>query len=193
MNERREIGALSDEALMLQVKEGDHKCFEELLHRYEKQLLSFFYRQLGDYEGSKDLLMETFMRIYNAANRYEPRAKFSTYIYRIARNVCINEFRKRETRKAESLDVLSEDTGMEIPADELNAVEIMVQKEQQEMVRRSLDILTEDQRTILILAEYQELPYERIAQIMNCTVGTVKSRMHRARQRIKEWMEDHVM
>lgn len=193
MNDLHDIGALSDEALMLHVKEGDHRCFETLLHRYEKQLLSFFYRQLGDYEGSKDLLMETFIRVYNAAARYEPRAKFSTYIYQIARNICINEFRKREIRRADSLDVMGEESGIEIAGEDLNPVQIMEQRERQEMVRQSLDILTEDQRTILILSEYQELPYERIAQIMNCTVGTVKSRMHRAKEKIKEWMERHGM
>ncbi|MBN1552571.1 sigma-70 family RNA polymerase sigma factor, partial [bacterium] len=165
----------------------------ELLKRYERQLLNFFFRQLGDYDGAKDLMMDTFMRIYKAADRYEPRSKFSTYIYRIARNLCINEFRKREVRKADSLDLMGEETGMEPAGNELTPDEFMVRQERQIMVRRALMELSEDQRTILILSEYQGLDYEKIAQVMGCSLGTVKSRVFRARQKIREWMESHGM
>ena len=193
MNNRETITDISDEALMLRVKDGDHRSFEELLKRYERQLMNFVYRQLGDYDSSRDLVMETFLRIYRAASRYEPRAKFSTYIYQVTRNVCINEYRKRELRKTDSLDEMDEASGMQIASDDLNPAEELEQKERQSMVRRALAELTEDQRTIIVLAEYQDMPYDRIAEVMGCSVGTVKSRMHRARARIKEWMESHDM
>ncbi len=193
MNANGHISDLSDEALMLRVKDGDQRAFGELLARYERQLLNFFYRQMGDYDGAKDLLMDTFLRIYKAADRYEPRSKFSTFIYQVARNLCINEYRKREFRKADSLDEMEEVSGIEVAGDQLNPAEVMEQEELRDMVQRALDSLPEDQRTILILSEYQGLQYDRIAQIMGCSVGTVKSRMFRARQKIKEWMETYGM
>ncbi len=176
---------------MLLVRDGDHKAFEELLRRYEKQLLSFFYRQTSDYDGAKDLVMDVFLKLYQAAPRYEPRAKFSTYIYQIARNLSINEFKKRQFRKTSSLDEMDEEDGIEIAGNEPNAMEIMERKEKQQMVQMALNSLNEEQRTILILTEYQGLPIDRVAQIMGCSVGTIKSRMFRARQRIKEWMVEH--
>lgn len=194
MNSSRELlRDYSDEALMLRVKDGDHRAFEELLRRYEKQLLSFFYRQTSDYDGAKDLVMDTFLKLYQASARYEPRAKFSTYIYQIARNLSINEYNKRQFRKTSSLDEMDEGEGIEVPGTDLNAMELMERQEKQQLVQMALNSLNEEQRTILILTEYQELPIDRVAQIMACSVGTVKSRMFRARQRIKEWMVDHGM
>ncbi len=191
MSPERQIGDLSDEAVMLRVKDDDHQAFAELMKRYERQLLAFIYRQLGDHETSKDLLMDTFLRIYKAAPRYEPRAKFSTYIYQIARNLCINEYRKREIRKTESLDQMEAGSGIEVAGTDLNPAEHLERQERRNLVQKALNSLPEDQRTILILAEYQGIRYEKIAEIMGCSVGTVKSRMFRARQKIKEWMENY--
>jgi len=191
MNHSLRQSDLSDEALMLRVKDGDHDAFGKLLQRYERQLLVFFLRQLGDEEGARDLVMETFLRIYKAASRYEPKAKFSTYIYQIARNLFINESKKRRFRRTESLDDLNEETGLEIADEDLDPEQMLQRKEQQLLVQKALQQLPEDQRTILILVEYQELSYERVSQIIGCSIGTVKSRMHRARQKIKEWMEEH--
>ena len=181
----------SDEALMLEVKRGNHACFEELLRRYERSIHNFIFRQLGDNEIAKDLLMETFIRIFKAAERYEPRSKFSTYIYQIARNLCINEYKKRSLRKMDSLDALNEEAGIEFAGDGLDPEEEQHRYEQQRLVQQALESLPEDQRMILILSEFQGHSYERIAQIMNCTIGTVKSRMYRARHKIREWMENH--
>lgn len=191
MTDPQSLRDLSDEALMLRVRDGDHRAFSDLLNRYEKQLLNFFYRHSSDYEASKDMVMDTFMRIYQAAERYEPRAKFSTYLYQVARNLSINEFKKREIRKADSIDEMDENSGFEIADKKLNPIEVMEKREVQLMVQKALDSLPEEQRTIIILTEYQELPYERVAEIMGCTIGTVKSRLFRARQKIKEWMEDY--
>jgi RNA polymerase sigma-70 factor, ECF subfamily len=191
MTSPAQLQNLSDEALMLRVRDGDQASFGLLLQRYEKQLINFFYRQFSDYELAKDLLMDVFLRIYQAADRYEPRAKFSTYIYQVARNLSINEYKKREIRKADSLEDLDENTGLEIADGNLSAVELMERHETQRMVQDALTSLSEEHRTILILTEFQELPYDKVAQIMGCSVGTVKSRMFRARQKIKEWMESH--
>ena len=184
------LAELSDEALMLRVKGGDHDAFGELLKRYERQLIVFFLRQLGDEEGARDLAMDTFLRVYKAAGRYEPKAKFSTYIYQIARNLFINESKKRSFRKTESLEEISENTGLQVAGEGLDPEQVYFTSEQQSMVQEALQQLPEDQRMILILVEYQDLSYERVAQIMGCSMGTVKSRMFRARQKIKEWMEE---
>ncbi|MBN1879228.1 sigma-70 family RNA polymerase sigma factor [bacterium] len=191
MSDSISVTDLSDEALMLQVKDGNHDAFGELLRRYERQLTVFFLRQLGDEDGARDLVMDTFLRIYKAAYRYEPRAKFSTYIYQVARNLIINEAQKREIRKADSLDQMNENSSLQLAMDDPDPEQVLARKEQQLLVQKALEDLPEDQRTILILLEYQELSYERVAQIMGCSMGTVKSRMHRARQKVREWMEQH--
>ena len=182
---------LSDESLMLRVKEGDHRAFEILVSRYEQKLLSFAYRLLGDFDGAKDLVMETFLRIYKHALKYEPRSKFSTYIYKVTRNLCINEFKKREFRKTDSLDELGINEGFEYAGSSLNPAEVLERSERQQLVQKALSELPEDQKTILILTEFQGMSYERVAQVMGCSMGTVKSRIHRARKKIKEWMERH--
>ena len=191
MSDSISLSDLSDEALMLRVKDGNHDAFSELLRRYERQLTVFFLRQLGDEDGARDLLMDTFLRIYKAAYRYEPRAKFSTYIYQVARNLIINEAQKRAFRKTDSLDQINEESNVQIAVEDPDPEQVLSRREQQLMVQQALEELPEDQRTILILVEYQDLSYERVAQIMNCSVGTVKSRMHRARQKVREWMESH--
>lgn len=191
MSDSISLSDLSDEALMLRVKDGNHDAFSELLRRYERQLTVFFLRQLGDEDGARDLLMDTFLRIYKAAYRYEPRAKFSTYIYQVARNLIINEAQKRAFRKTDSLDQINEESSVQLAGRDPDPEQVLSRREQQLMVQQALEELPEDQRTILILVEYQDLSYERVAQIMNCSVGTVKSRMHRARQKVREWMENH--
>ncbi|MGB3975639.1 MAG: sigma-70 family RNA polymerase sigma factor [bacterium] len=191
MTESKMFLDISDEALMLRVKDGDHDAFGELLRRYERQLAAFFYRLLRDEEGARDLVMDTFLRVYKAAHRYEPRAKFSTYVYQIARNLFINESQKRDFRKTDSLDEINESSSLQLVDQELDPEQELSRREQSDLVSRALSELPEDQRTILILVEYQELSYERVAQIMDCSIGTVKSRMHRARQKVREWMENH--
>lgn len=189
MTESLKPADVSDEALMLRVRDGDHDAFGELLKRYERQLFVFFLRQFGEEESARDYVMDTFLRVYRAASRYEPRAKFSTYIYQIARNLAINESRKRQFRRTESLDEIKEDSGVQIAGDDPNPERILEIRERRALVQEALRQLPEDQRTILILVEYQELTYERVSQIMGCSIGTIKSRMHRARQKIREWME----
>ncbi len=190
MNDSLKPSALSDEALMLRVRDGDHDAFGELLNRYERQLFVFFLRQFGDEEAARDYVMDTFLRVYRAASRYEPKAKFSTYIYQIARNLAINESRKLQFRRTESLDEIKEDGGVQIAGDALDPEAVLELRERQALVQEALRQLPEDQRTILILVEYQDLTYERVSQIMGCSIGTIKSRMHRARQKIREWMEN---
>lgn len=191
MNDPQVLSDMSDEALMLRVKNGDHDAFGVIMQRYERQLVVFFLRQLRDEDGARDLVMDTFLRVYKAAYRYEPRAKFSTYIYQIARNLVINESRKREIRKTDSLDEMNDDSSIHLAGNILNPEQAFARDEQTRLVHRALDELPEDQRTILILVEYQDLSYEKVAQIMECSIGTVKSRMHRARQKVREWMENH--
>jgi RNA polymerase sigma-70 factor, ECF subfamily len=191
MIESQTFSDISDEALMLRVKNGDHDSFGELLRRYERQLTVFFFRQLRDEDGARDLVMDTFLRVYKAAYKYEPRAKFSTYIYQIARNLLINESQKREFRKTDSLDDMHENSNLQLAEDTLDPEQELSRRELSDLVTKALNELPEDQRTILILVEYQEFSYERVAQIMGCSIGTVKSRIHRARQKVREWMENH--
>jgi RNA polymerase sigma-70 factor (ECF subfamily) len=190
----------SDEELMLRTKAGDRASFGELMRRYRQSLYSFIYRMVGDEALSQDLYQETFLRVYRYAPRYEPRSAFSTFLYTIASNLAINEIKKRKIRRM--IPLLREDSRdrqhpeveaspyvrrMESP---LDAAE---REERVEMVRRAIEQLSPSHRVVIVLAEYEGLPYGEIAEIIGVPVGTVKSRINRAKARIKEWIERHEM
>jgi len=169
----------ADGALMWRVREGDEKALTELIDKWKTPLLNFFYRSLGSYGQAEDLAQMTFVRIYRSAARYEPRAKFSTYLFHIARRLLINEYRHRQRKPLETVDP------MELPAisdyqDERDVNEI------EEAFSQAIGNLPEKHATALLLLKQQELSYEEIAELMDASVGAVKTWIFRARAQLKE-------
>ncbi len=191
------VEALSDHELVAAAKEGDELAFQEVVRRYRTPITNFVYRMLNDYEMAIDLAQETFVRIYTSIGRYEANYSFSTYIYRIASNLAISEIRKRKRRKVVSLfGMFTGDDGEPIehdPPDKRQLAEdALLEDERKRAVRRAISSLPEKYRTALVLRDIEDHSYEEIAAILDLSEGTVKSRINRARNLLREKLE-HVL
>ncbi|MBI1928380.1 sigma-70 family RNA polymerase sigma factor [Candidatus Poribacteria bacterium] len=181
----------SDEELMMKCRNGDMSAFELLVMRYKDLIINFIYRSIGDYHRAEELSQETFLRVFKSASRYEPKCQFKNWIYLIATNLCRNEIRNRQRRNTVFLDDL-------VPEDEdVNYSSLMMdvhnlpdelyeKKEQHLLIQQTINRLPENQRTALLLVTYQNMRYEEIAEVLDCSVSAVKSLIHRARQTMKK-------
>ena len=182
----------SDVALMLRVRDGDTDAFRELIERHQRAVINTIHRAIGDAWEAEDLAQRVFVQVYRSANRYQPTAKFTTWLFTITRNTILNEHRRRSRHRSESLEALqeprepdgagwqAEDTSARDPAQEA------VERELQEKIREAIQELPEAQRTAVILCRYEGLAYEEIAKVLGCSVSATKSLLHRARLTLKE-------
>jgi len=188
----------SDHALLEGTLAGDEDAFAELVGRYRNQITSYIYRMINDYDGAVDLAQETFVRVYRAAGRYESTYAFSTYIYRIATNLAISELRKRKRHRLVSLTgLLTSPDGEELmdfnPPD-LNPLQdvVLVDAERRAVVKRAISTLPERYRAPLVLRDVEGKSYDEIAAILSTSEGTVKSRINRARNFLRDKMRTYV-
>jgi len=181
-----------DADLLLALKEGDFAAFSALVDRHQRSLINFFYHLCWDHQAAEDCAQEVFLRVYSHLDTYQPQAKFTTFLFRIARNLWIDRLRTVAVHgKPASLDRRPDggegrSLGDRLPARSLNPVEILAREEQQAALQRALDRLPEEQKAVVILSEIQGLKYQDIGAILDVPVGTVKSRMHTAMERLKE-------
>ena len=181
-----------DAALLLALKDGDFAAFSELVDRHQRSLINFFYHLCWDRQTAEDCAQEVFLRVYSHLDRYEPQAKFTTFLFRIARNLWIDRARSAAVHgKPASLDRRTDDgdgrsLGDRVPSRTLSPVDILAKEEQQAALQRALDQLPEEQKAVVILSEIQGLKYQDIGAILDVPVGTVKSRMHTAMEKLKE-------
>lgn len=177
---------ISDEELMLFYQKGNSSAFEELFSRYQKEIYNFICRFLGDVEGASEAFQEVFERVIRSGASYSPKAKFSTWVYTIARNYCIDLFRKKKLRRVVSLDEPGylDDDGLTLgdrlsdkgplPDEEISAMDLG-----QKLVF-ALNHINPDQREVFLLRERQGLQFEEISKIIGVSLNTVKSRMRYA-------------
>jgi RNA polymerase sigma-70 factor (ECF subfamily) len=188
----------SDHALLEGTLAGDEDAFAELVSRYRNQITSYIYRMTNDYDGAVDLAQETFIRVYRAAGRYQTTHAFSTYIYRIATNLAISELRKRKRRRLVSLTgLLASSDGGEVrdfdapdgrPLQDVT----LVDTEKRQAVKRAISTLPEKYRAPLVLRDVEGKSYDEIAQILRTSEGTVKSRINRARNFLRDKMRNYI-
>ena len=182
----------SDVALMLRVRDGDTDAFRVLVERHQRAVINTIHRAIGDAWEAEDLAQRVFLQVYRSAKRYQPTAKFTTWLFTITRNTILNEHRRRSRHAAESLEALQNpadpestgwqatDTSTPDPAREA------VESELKEKIMEAVHELPEAQRTAVILCRYEGLSYEEIAEVLDCTVSATKSLLHRARLTLKE-------
>lgn len=186
-----------DAALMLRVRQGDRVAFEALVDKYKQPVMNLAYRTLHDATEAEDLAQHVFLQVFKSAHRYEVSAKFSTWLFTIARNLCLNEIRRRSRHPAESLDQSApeheelplrqfEDTKTYSPPDSL------LYDELEEKIDRALRALPEKQRTAILLCRQDELSYEEIAQVLGCSVSATKSLIHRGRETLKQKLKPYL-
>jgi RNA polymerase sigma-70 factor, ECF subfamily len=190
------VAKIDDHALLAATQAGDETAFQEIVRRYRNQITSYVYRMIDDYEKAVDIAQETFVRVYMNVDRYQATYSFSTYIYRIAHNLAITELRQRKRRKLIPLptffsDKDSEEVEVEIPDQrQVQADEAMIADERRHAVARAIASLPEKYRAPLVLCDMEEKSYEEISEVLGLPTGTVKSRINRARNLLKDKLRD---
>jgi RNA polymerase sigma-70 factor (ECF subfamily) len=192
------VETLSDHELLEATKLGDEAAFAEIIHRYRNPITNFIYRMLNDYEEAIDLAQETFVRVYQAAERYHAGYAFSTYIYRIASNLAISELRKRKRRRLMSLTGLfqsnpekSEEVEFQPPDEKPLQDAALADKQIKEIVAKAISTLPENYRAPLILRDVEGKTYEEIAAILDANEGTIKSRISRGRNLLRDKLKHY--
>ena len=184
---------ISDEELMAATAQGDEYAFELLVKRHQSRMLNLINRFVGNRTQARDLAQEVFIRVWQAAPRYKPRARFTTWIYRISVNLCLNELKSSGRKKLFfSQGPVEEDRP---PNEESNvspsAEDLLLGEERSRQISLALQSLPENQRMALILKRYDNLSYHEIAKIMECSVSAVESLLVRAKRNIQEKLVFH--
>ena len=185
-----------DVQLMLRFQQGDLEAFQKLFHKYSPSVANFAFRFLGSQARAEEIAQEVFLQVYRWQKRYEPKAKFSTWLFKIAHNHCLNEVRKGEYRVSlESLDRPADMEGEErernIPdANSAKGEDILAAKEAADRIEKVLRRVPESQRTALLLSRLEGMSYQEVADVLGSTEKAVKSLVFRATQSLKEGLRD---
>ena len=177
---------MDEKELIRRFIEGDEDAFRRIVDTHHPMILNLCFQYVGNQEDAEEVAQDVFVRAYNARESYEPRAKFSTYLYRIAVNLSLNRIRNRKRRFGLFQSTVSEDRDLSVAEGNPRPDELLEQKEKQTAVRKALDALPSNQRTAVILKRFQGLSYEEIAGVMNCSVSAVEARLHRAKMNLQK-------
>ncbi len=179
----------TDEALMVAFQKGDERAFEELVRRHQGGVFNFIFRFLHNRETAEEVFQEAFIKVHQAADRYTPNGKFTTWLYTIVRNLCVDTYRRKKIRNAYSLDDRKEENewslGDSIASEEIPPDVLSSAKEIEVVLEFALKKLNEDQREVFLLREKEEFKFEEIAEMTGVSVNTVKSRMRYALETLR--------
>jgi RNA polymerase sigma-70 factor (ECF subfamily) len=193
-----ELDTLADEALLDRFQRGDAEAFEVLLGRYERPLYNFVLRSVRDPERAADLVQEVFLRVIQRSDQFQGQSKLSTWLYSIARNLCIDHGRRMVFRRHRSLDApLTADDGKSatlgdrVPAPTPEADRDSISRELQGQIAAAVEELPEDQREVFLMRQVQGLAFKDIAEIVGVSENTIKSRMRYALERLQAALEEY--
>jgi RNA polymerase sigma factor (sigma-70 family) len=178
-----------DAELMLRLKNGEDSILNELMTRWEQSLVAFIYRYIGHQTDALDLAQETFIRVYETRHRYTVQAKFSTWLFAIAANLCRNYLRWRQRRREsvpETLDTEEAELAEYVQSLDDSPDQAAMRSESISLIKVAIDRLPHDLKTALLLYEYQSLSYAEISSVLKCSVKAVEMKLYRARQSLRE-------
>jgi RNA polymerase sigma-70 factor (ECF subfamily) len=186
-----------DAVLMLRVKRGDRAAFAGLVDKYRQPVLNFIYRTLRDETEAEDLAQNVFLQVYKSRSRYRRTAKFSTWLFTIARNLCLNELRRRSRHPAESIEETHTDNEEQPQRQyedksQMAPPEKLLHGELAQKIEEALAELPENQRSAILLCRQDELSYEEIAEVLDCSLSATKSLIHRGRETLKEKLKRYL-
>ena len=192
----RDFTLLSDQEIVLLARKGQERAYRELVRRYERPVFSLIYRMVRNRELAEDLTQDTFVKVLNALGTYRPEFKFSSWVFKIANNVAIDQLRRRE------LDTLSlegsphattpdavEATTLELGTGGESALDEVANRELGGEIEQAIAKLRPEYRSCILLRHVEDRSYEEIAEIMNLPLGTVKTYIHRARHELRAMLE----
>jgi RNA polymerase sigma-70 factor, ECF subfamily len=186
-----------DAALMLRVKRGDAAAFAELVDKYKQPVTNLIFRMVRDAAEAEDLAQNVFLQVYKSAHRYQASARFTTWLFTIARNLCLNEIRRRSRHPADSLEATypeAEDQPARQFEDQKTflAPDAVLHQELEQKIDQAMADLPENQRTAILLCRQEELSYEEIAEVLDCSLSATKSLIHRGRETLKEKLKPYL-
>lgn len=182
---------------MLRVQRGDRGAFTELVEKYQKPIYNFILRTLRDETEAEDLAQNTFVQVWKSAQRYRANAKFTTWLFTIARNLCLNEIRRRTRHPADSLDGFAHgDEEQSAPQIEdqraANPPAELLQGELTDKLAEALLGLPDNQRTAILLCQQNEMSYDEIAEVLGCSLSATKSLIFRGRETLKQRLKAYL-
>ena len=170
---------------------GDESSFRILLERYKNKIFALCFRYLGNYEDAEDAAQETVIKIYRALPGFSHRSAFSTWVYRVVTNTCLDSHRRKRVRKTESLDALSE-AGWNTPDTDQGPEAAAENSNLRNVLSASLNQLPFEIRSAVVLRDVQGFSYEEISDILQINIGTVKSRISRGREKLREMLAPYM-
>ena len=189
----------SDVSLMLEFQKGDISSFEKLVQKHKESIINIIYQFIGERDEAEDLAVEVFLRVYRAAKKYQAKAKFTTWLYKITTNLCLNEIRKKA--KVQTVSLSKPISAGEEKEEELiekiadaapSPQQILEKKERNALIRKAIDSLPAKQRMATILQIYEGLSYKEISRILGCSVKSVERRLYWARTNLKEKLSSYL-
>lgn len=190
-----EGGSPQEASLIKACQQGDQTAFNLLVWRWEKALFNFTYKYVGDAQLAQDLVQETFVRVLRSIRGYEHRCAFSTWLYRIAMNLCKDHLRKKRIPMVSLHDYYTTSSGERVYVkdrladDTVPSDEALAAADREELVRRLLAGLPDEQRAVILMKEYEALTFREIAEVLEVPEGTVKSRLYRGLRAMREQLE----
>jgi RNA polymerase sigma-70 factor, ECF subfamily len=189
---RKDVGAATaaldyDAELMLRVKSGDGVSFSILLEKHRSPVIHFLYRMVQNQAIAEELAQEVFLRVYRSRSTYEPTAKFTTWLFRIATHLALNSLRDRKNERTQQrLDEHDDDVPVrQVPDGQPSAEQAMMHRAKVEEVRQAIAVLPDKQRAAVLMHKYQEMEYSQIAKVLNCSESAVKSLLFRAYESLR--------
>jgi len=189
--------ALSDADVMLRVKTGDESAFAFLVQKYRRPMVAFMHRMCHNPATAEELAQEVFLRVYRSRENYEASAKFSTWLYRIATNLAVNNARDTRHERPENtvrLDEPDQETGttLDVADESLTVEQQMLQRERAAAIRRRVQALPERQRLAVIMHKYQQMDYRQIGEVLKLSESATKSLLYRAYETLREQLKEFV-
>ncbi|MCK5595215.1 sigma-70 family RNA polymerase sigma factor [bacterium] len=187
---------LSDIQIIEKVINGDKSAFNELMDRHEKSILNFTYRLLSSRTEAEDITQEVFLRAYKNIETFESRAKFSTWLFKIARNLCLNKLRHTFRFPTFSIDKPIRGSEHDFQRQVENKKQVspassLLKKELQDTVKAALGSLPKNQKAAVVLRRYEDMSYKEISTVMGCSVSAVRSMLNRAKQTLKNRLKHY--
>ncbi len=192
----QETNVDSDIAYVLRVQQGDVGAFDQLILKYRERLFSIIYNLTSNREDAADLTQDAFIKAFRSINRFKGKSSFFTWLYRIAINGALTHLKRNRLRRFFSFETINEEMGaadiLEALAVRANSDKSALLNELQEKLNEALHKLSPKHRTVVVLFEIEELSHQEISEIMKCSVGTVRSRLHYAKQQLQAYLQNYI-
>ena len=187
MSIKRDYSSAGDQALVQLARQGDMAAFEELVARHRDKIFARAFSMVRNEDEALDLSQEAWVKSWQRLKQFQGQSSFGTWITRIVINLCLDQLRKRKRQRAESIEEMDEEHGgveRQMPVVTVNPTERLERSELRQRIDQALGQLSYEHRTVLILHEFEEMEYKQIAKEMDCSIGTVMSRLFYARRKM---------